>query len=206
MDSQKSKLMKMYKKQKSNRSNKSCKSMIKCIKSGKKRSKHDKLDKYLSIAIQRNSSFHLLPIVILEKIFYDYFFPFQKYRFVGVCKLFRYIIDDSIQNELNDGINDDRIHNFRLNAFYFYNNLSIFVVSSIILDLSDERLRQFNKEQIKFISYIFMYQSKLSILYKKQISSSKFKRFKKKEIQQIKKKRLEMKEYETKIQEIYKYT
>lgn len=206
MDSQ---LMKMYKKQKSNKSNKSSKSN----KSNKKKSKHKssrsctpndddivsnkELDEYLNIAIQKNVSFHKLPMQLLEKIFYDYFFPFQIYQFVGVCKLFRYFIDDSLQNELNDGCNDYRIHNFRLNAFYFYNNLSIYVSSSsssstsMILDLSDERLRQFNKEQKKFISYIFMYQSKLSLLYNKEISSSKFKRFKKKEMQQLKKKRLE---------------
>lgn len=209
----KSKLMKMYKKTKSNRSMKSCpKSDKKNKKKGKHKSRssspecddvislttsNKELDDYLSFAIQENSLFLKLPICILEHIFYDYFYSFQIYKFIPCCKLFRYLIDDTLQSQLNSSINDHRIHNFRLNAFYFYNNLSQFIVtikSSIILDLSNETLRIFNNEQKQFISYLFMFQSKLSTLYKKEISSSKFKRFKKKELQQLKKKRFELKQ------------
>eukprot|EP01084_Bolivina_argentea_P220587 373821_1 len=140
------------------------------------------LEEYLSMAIQIDVPFLHLPIQILELILYDHFYPFARYSLVGVCKLFRYIIDDSLQCSLNDSVNDHRIHNLRLNAYYFYNFFDSYVVTikqSLIMDLSNEALRMFTCEQRQFLSYIFMYQSKLALLYKKELCSPKYKKYKK---------------------------
>ena len=187
----------MYKQNKSNKSSRSntpskskSKSKSKSGKKGKKSNNMDngdfpitssnkQLDEYLSAAIQTDVALLRLPLQILEIILYDYFYAFQRYGFVAVCKLFKYLIDDTLQSILNNSINDGRIHDFKLNANYFYLNLDEFIVTiknSIIMDLSNETLRIFNSEQRKFISYIFMYQSKLALLYKKELLSPKYKK------------------------------
>eukprot|EP01084_Bolivina_argentea_P230310 388515_1 len=187
----KSKLMQMYKKSKADKSSRSLLSTKSDTKkNGKNKSRSvtpDKkqmaeLDLFLSIAIQTNVSFLSLPIQILEIILYNYFYPFERYNYVRVCKLFMYLIDDTLQYTLNNSMNDNRIHNFELNAYYFHNNFNEFILiqNCVVMDLSNEILRTFNAHQKRFLSYFFMYQSKLALLYKKEILSSKYKKIKKK--------------------------
>eukprot|EP00484_Ammonia_sp_Unknown_P020841 CAMPEP_0197028042 /NCGR_PEP_ID=MMETSP1384-20130603/7846_1 /TAXON_ID=29189 /ORGANISM="Ammonia sp." /LENGTH=455 /DNA_ID=CAMNT_0042456983 /DNA_START=32 /DNA_END=1399 /DNA_ORIENTATION=- len=150
------------------------------------------LSEYLHEAHQAECRLLSLPLQILEHILYEFFYPFQLYRFCGCCKLLRYFIDDALQSTLNDSLNDHRIHNFKYNATYFYQHLHRFVFNikkSTILDVSNETLRTFNTEQRQFACYLFMYQSKLATMYTKETNSSKFKRLKQKQTAELEQRR-----------------